>query len=320
MAFSKKNSPVNPFLKWAGGKSQILGELELRFPKELAGSRSIDDYFGSAGRRISKYVEPFIGGGAVYFLVNSKYRPDECYISDVNEELILCYRVVKESPDSLADILREYEGEYLKLDEEKRQEFYYYIRSSYNQKKEGFSYSSVNSSAVERAASLIFLNRTCFNGLYRVNGSGGFNVPFGRYKNPHIAIEDSIYSASEILENTEIQCRDFEEAGRLADDETFFYFDPPYRPINKTSQFNNYAKDGFSDDDQRRLAEFFRFCDSKSAKVMLSNSDPKNTNPDDDFFDSLYEDFNIKRVPAKRRINSKGSGRGEINEIVVTNY
>ncbi|MDD4299823.1 MAG: DNA adenine methylase [Methanomicrobium sp.] len=316
MAFSKKKSPANPFLKWAGGKSQILGELELRFPKELI------ERAASAGKKnkISKFVEPFVGGGAVYFLVNSKYRPDECHIFDVNEELILCYRVVKESPDSLTQMLRDYESEYLKLDEEKRQEFYYNIRSSYNQKKEGFSYSSLNSSAVERAASLIFLNKTCFNGLYRVNSGGGFNVPFGRYKNPKIAVEESINLASELLENTQIHNGDFEEAAGLCDERTFFYFDPPYRPINKTSKFNSYAKDGFSDDDQRRLARFFKECDLKSAKVMLSNSDPKNTDPDDNFFDSLYEGFRIERVPAKRQINSKGSGRGEINEIVVTNY
>ena len=139
-------------------------------------------------------------------------------------------------------------------------------------------------------------------------------------KNPRILIEESLILASKTLQNTVIHHGDFESAASLADGNTFFYFDPPYRPINKTSSFNSYAKDGFSDFDQRRLAEFFRECDRKSAKVLMSNSDPKNTIPDDNFFDDLYSGFNIERVPARRNINSKGHARGEINEIVVTNY
>jgi len=322
MAIARKNTDSGPFLKWAGGKSQILSELEKRFPKELTGG--LDNrkgkYEGGESYEITRFIEPFIGGGAVYFRVNCRFRPEECHIFDINPELVLCYQVVKDSVEELIEILRNYQDEYLPLDEEGRKEYYYNIRSSYNDERAGFDYSSLGAKGIERTAKLIFLNRTCFNGLYRVNNSGGFNVPMGRYKNPTIAIKNYLIPASQSLENTQVHHGDFEEAAGLVDENTFLYFDPPYRPLNKTSSFNSYAKGGFTDDDQRRLAGFFRMCSEKSAKVMLSNSDPKNNDPDDNFFDDLYSDFSIERVAAKRMINSDAGSRGAINEIVVTNY
>jgi DNA adenine methylase len=322
MAIVRKNTDAGPFLKWAGGKSQILPELEKRFPKELTGGpgNRKGKYEGGKSYGITRFIEPFIGGGAVYFRVNYRFRPEECHIFDINPELVLCYRTVKDSVEELIEILENFQGEYLPLDEDGRKEYYYNIRSLYNDGRNGFDYSASGSKGIERTAKLIFLNRTCFNGLYRVNNSGGFNVPMGKYKNPTIAIKNYLIPASESLENTQVHHGDFEEAGRLVDENTFLYFDPPYRPLNKTSSFNSYAKDGFTDDDQRRLAAFFRMCSEKSAKVMLSNSDPKNNDPDDNFFDDLYKDFNIERVPARRMINSDAGSRGAINEIVVTNY
>lgn len=322
MAIARKNIDAGPFLKWAGGKSQILPELEKRFPEELTGGLGSQKgkYEGGESFEITRFIEPFIGGGAVYFRVNYRFRPEECHIFDINPELVLCYRTVKDSVEELIEILQNYQDAYLPLDEDGRKEYYYNIRSSYNDEREGFNYSNLGSKGIERTAKLIFLNRTCFNGLYRVNNSGGFNVPMGKYKNPTIAIKNYLIPASESLENTRVHHGDFEEAARFVDENTFLYFDPPYRPLNKTSSFNSYAKDGFSDDDQRRLAAFFRMCSESSAKVMLSNSDPKNNDPDDNFFDDLYSDFNIERVPAKRMINSDAGSRGAINEIVVTNY
>ena len=173
---------------------------------------------------------------------------------------------------------------------------------------------------MERAGQLIFLNRTCFNGLFRVNSRGGFNVPLGSYKNPTILFEDLLRVDSAVLQNTTIHLGDFMLSEPLVSEDTFVYLDPPYRPLNRTSSFTQYAKGGFDDDDQRRLAEYYARCDAAGARLMLSNSDPKNIDTDDDFFDTLYAPYRVDRVPATRMINSDGAGRGEVNEIIVTNY
>ncbi len=299
---------ARPFLKWAGGKTQLLGELTRRVPEVLKeGSLPV-------------FVEPFVGGGAVYFHFNTLFDFRECHLFDVNEELVLAYSVVKNDVSGLIDYLGEVSDEFLAKDAAGRKEYYYAMRSLFNSQKEGIDYDRYSRDWIERAGQLIFLNRTCFNGLFRVNSSGGFNVPFGSYRNPTILFEDLLKVDSAVLQNTTIHHGDFMLSGPLVSEESFVYFDPPYRPLNRTSSFTQYAKGRFDDDDQRRLAEFYARCDAAGAKLMLSNSDPRNIEPDDDFFDTLYAAYRIERVPAKRMINSDGAGRGDINEIIVTNY
>jgi len=303
-----RDTPAKPFLKWAGGKTQLLGEFESRIPEELRKGK------------ISTFIEPFVGGGAVYFYFNSIFNFQKCHIFDINEELYLAFKVVRDDVGSLVDHLSELSSRYLSRDESSRRDFFYQIRNEFNRGKADINYPIFDSSWTKRAAQLIFLNRTCFNGLFRVNSRGEFNVPFGRYKNPKILNVDLLRADSAVLQNTEIHYGDFTSAGSLISDNSFVYFDPPYRPLNQTSSFTSYSKDGFDDDAQRRLARFFRQCDTTGAKLMLSNSDPKNINPDDNFFDILYSDYRIERVPAKRMINCDKTKRGEINEIIVTNY
>ena len=309
MAIQQKLVPdASPFMKWAGGKSQLLGEFYKRFPPGL---KTGD---------ITHYVEPFIGGGAVFFFVNEKFSFDACTICDANEELILVYRVIKHSVPELIRVLGGIEAEYLSKREDERECMYYAVRDAFNRNKPRFTFDTFQPAWVERAAQTLFLNRTCFNGLFRMNRKGEFNVPFGKYKNPRILHEENLTDVAALLKNTHIILGDFTSCRPCVDERTFVYFDPPYRPLNATSFFNSYAKDGFSDTDQIRLAEFYRELEKKGAQIMLSNSDPKNETPDDNFFDTLYADFTIERVPARRIINSKGSGRGEINELVITNY
>lgn len=301
-------SKAKPFLKWAGGKNQLLDEFLIRFPNGL----KTDE--------INKYIEPFIGGGAVFFDVAQRFDLDDCYIFDINEELILTYKVIKNNMAELIEVLKNFESKYLGFDGENRQLFYYEIREQFNQNKIKIDFGEYNRDWIERAAQIIFLNKTCFNGLFRVNSKGGFNVPFGKYKNPKILNEDNLERASRLLNKTNIYVGDFTECEPFVDNHTFVYFDPPYRPLNLSSSFTSYSKDNFNDKDHIRLANFYKLLDSKGAKLMLSNSDPKNENVDDEFLDELYSDYNIERVPARRAINCNGEKRGAISELIVTNY
>jgi DNA adenine methylase len=194
------------------------------------------------------------------------------------------------------------------------------VRDSFNQKKPVINFHTYDAEWVTRAAQSIFLNRTCYNGLFRMNRKGEFNVPFGRYKNPRILNEDNLHNVATLLKTTTIILGDFTRCKKFVDNSTFVYLDPPYRPLSDTSSFTSYSKDGFSEADQRRLAVFFKELDKKGAKIMLSNSDPRNERSDDSFFDELYADYTIERVPAKRSINCNGARRGEINELIITNY
>ena len=302
------NSSAKPFLKWAGGKTQLLEEFSKRIPKEL-----------SEGK-LPVFIEPFIGGGAVFFHFNSLFEFDECHIFDINEELILAYTVVRNNVEDLIDNLGDIEKDFFSKDDSGRKEFYYNLRDEFNRQKSAINFHQFEKAWINRAAYLIFLNKTCFNGLYRVNNQGEFNVPFGKYKNPKILNTDLLRLDSEILQNTTIHLGDFTDSFQYVSDNSFVYFDPPYRPLNETSSFTQYSKNGFNDSEQERLASFFEQCDRKHAKLMLSNSDPKNVDPNDDFFDILYEKYHITRVPAKRMINCDGTKRGEIREIIVTNY
>jgi len=299
---------VKPFLKWAGGKGQLLKQFEKYYPEKLV-----------AGG-VKKYFEPFVGSGAVFFNIIQSFNVDEYYISDVNEELILVYISIKENVEELIKLLKVIETKYLLLSEEEREELFYDTRDKFNKAKSEFDFDNYNDTWLERAAQTIFLNRTCFNGLFRVNSKGGFNVPFGRYVNPTICNEKNLRKVSTTLADINILKGDFTISKDLVDDTSFVYFDPPYRPVSKTSSFTSYSTDRFLDSEQMRLAEYYKELHNKGAMLMLSNSDPKNNSPSDNFFDDIYSDFNIKKVKAKRAINTKADGRGKIFELVILNY
>lgn len=293
---------VKPFLKWAGGKGQLLKEIEKYYPFKNG--------------KITKYAEPFIGGGAVLFDILSKYDLEEIYISDINAELVNAYRIIRDDIDELIDLLAKYQSEYVPFDKEER-------KSYYMEKRERFNDLKVNGDEtinIEKAALMIFLNKTCFNGLYRVNKKGLFNVPMGAYKNPMICDESNLRAVSEKLQNVTIVCGDYRKSAEFIDENTFVYFDPPYRPITDTASFTAYTENLFNDDEQVELARFVDDMHRKGAKVVVSNSDPKNSNTADDFFDNIYSSHKIKRVEATRMINCNSEARGKIKELLISNF
>ena len=290
---------AKPFIKWVGGKTQLLDEVRKSLPSNLKDMKDVT------------YVEPFVGGGAVLFWILQEYpNISRAVINDINAELICTYRAIRNNVDDLILQLSSIQSEYIALDTDARKDYYLEKRALFN---------SRNISEVETAALFIFLNRTCFNGLYRVNSKGAFNVPHGKYANPKICDEQTLRADSALLQRVEILCGDFEQTGAYKGQNTIFYFDPPYRPLTETSAFTSYAKDGFDDNEQRRLGRFIENIANNGSCFVASNSDPKNVNPDENFFDALYHKFTIKRVSAARMINSKSDGRGPISEIMVTN-
>ena len=297
----KTPATVKPFLKWAGGKAQILENIRMKYPAGL-------------GKTIKKYAEPFVGGGAVLFDILSNYRLSEIYISDINRELILTYQIIRDDIVALISHLRIFEDAYLTANEAERKGIYYHNRNRFNTLK------LANSESPELAALLIFLNRTCFNGLYRVNSHGEYNVPKGNYKNPCICDEYNLKSVSEHLRNVSIVCGDYKESESFIDNNTFAYFDPPYRPLTASSSFTSYTQGGFEDKEQIELARFIDKISDRGAFVVASNSDPQNADEDDFFFDELYSRHKIFRISASRVINSAGNKRGKINELLISNY
>jgi DNA adenine methylase len=298
-----------PFLKWAGGKSQLLPQFEKHFPPQLA-----------AGQ-IANYVEPFLGGGALFLSVAQRYPFRQAYLTDINPELILAYRVVQRDVNELIVQLQAHQEAYDGRNEDERNIYFYTVRRDYNIQHAEIDFDEYSSTWVTRAARMIFLNKTCFNGLFRVNGKGEFNVPFGRYKNPAICDPENLKRVSALLQKAELRVAPFMACEQWVTADTFVYFDPPYRPISPTSSFTSYSKDGFGDEEQIALAKFFAHLHhTYGAKLMLSNSDPAPINPNDDFFDRLYEGFNIHRVMASRMINSQADKRGKITELLITNY
>lgn len=293
---------VKPFLKWAGGKGQLLAEIEQYYP------------FGTG--LIKKYAEPFVGGGAVLFDILSKYDLDEVYISDINAELINTYRIIRDNTDELIALLKKMQNEFVPADTEHRKEYYLAKRECFNDLKVNGD-ESIN---IEKAALMIFLNKTCFNGLFRVNKKGLFNVPMGAYKNPLICDEDNLRAVSEALQNVTIVCGDYRKSGDFIDGNTFVYFDPPYRPITDTASFTAYTENLFNDEEQIELSKFVDDMHRKGAKVVISNSDPKNSNTDDDFFDNIYSSHKIRRVEATRMINCNSESRGKIKELLISNF
>lgn len=270
-------SETYPIVKWVGGKRQLMFELIKNRPKSY-----------------NRYFEPFIGGGALFF----ELQPEQAYISDMNEELINLYSVVRDNVYELIKDLSKHEVS---------KEYFLEIRNIDRTEQ----YTEL--SDVERASRFIYLNRTCFNGMYRVNSQGQFNVPFGHYKNPRIIDENNLLNCSELLKKTEIKCADFSEILTKVKKGDLVYFDPPYVPLNETSSFTSYTKDGFDIDMQFKLRDVCDELDTMGVKFMLSNSDTKLVN-------ELYANYEIKKVFASRQINANADGRGKITEVLVRNY
>lgn len=301
LRYNTTEKTVKPFLKWAGGKGQLLHEIKKYYPFNT---------------EITKYAEPFVGGGAVLFDILGKYDLKEIYISDINVELMNAYKMVRDNIDALVENLYLLQNEFSFLDTEDRKSYYNKIRNKFNDLK----VNGDTNENIEKAALMIFLNKTCFNGLYRVNKKGQFNVPMGAYKNPLICDEENLRLVSEKLQGITIVCGDYREAADFIDEKTFVYFDPPYRPLTETSGFTAYTENLFNDAEQIELAKFVDLMDKKGAKIVISNSDPKNTNAEDTFFDDIYANHNINRVEANRMINSKGASRGKIKELLISNF
>ena len=300
--FEKDRIECKPFIKWVGGKGQLLSEINKLYPVEL-------------GKNINKYAEIFVGGGAVLFDILSKYKLDEVYISDKNLELINTYKSIRDDVGILIKLLKEMEEQYTSLNNENRKLYYYEKRREYNNLK-----INIEENNIEKAVLFIFLNKTCFNGLYRVNKKGEFNVPIGTYKKPKICDEENLKNVSMALKKVKIVYADYRESEEFIDNKTFVYIDPPYRPLNITSSFTSYTENDFNDKEQIELAEYINVLNKKGAKIVISNSDPKNNDIDDNFFDKLYKNYNINRVKVTRMLNSNASLRGVINELLITNY
>jgi DNA adenine methylase len=303
------SSEAKPFLKWAGGKSQLLAQFEKHYPPELA----------SGG--ITRYIEPFLGGGAHFLAIAQRFPIQQAYLTDINPELILVYRVVQRDVADLIVHLLEHQRAYEVRNEEQRTAYFYAIRELYNAQRAEIDFNHYSSTWVIRAARMIFLNKTCFNGLFRVNAKGGFNVPFGRYKNPSICDPENLQRVSTLLQRATLEVAPFRGCEEWVTKDTLVYFDPPYRPISPTSSFTSYSSDKFDDVAQTELAQYFSHLHQQfGAKLMLSNSDPTTINPEDCFFHRLYGGFNIHQVFASRMINSQADKRGKIPELLITNY
>lgn len=290
---------AKPFIKWVGGKTQLLSAIERTLPADFAQRKNVT------------YIEPFVGGGAVLFWILQKYpNITRAVINDINPDLMLAYKIVRDNPADLILELQTIQSEYMLLNNEQRKMYYL-------QKRELFNTKALN--AVENTSLFIFLNRTCFNGLYRVNKQGLFNVPFGRYVNPKICDAQTILADSALLQKVKILTGDFSETLQFADKNSFFYCDPPYKPLSETSSFTSYTKENFNDEEQIRLRDFCADLNRCGAQFILSNADVKGKNPHDDFFDKLYAAFDIQRVFATRMVNANAEKRGKLTELMITN-
>jgi DNA adenine methylase len=290
---------AKPFIKWVGGKTQLLGEIENMLPPNFRHATN------------ATYIEPFVGGGAVLFWILQKYpNITNVIINDINPDLTTAYTTIKNHPKELVKMLLNIQDEYSTLDDSKRKEYFLSKRERFNSKSLGF---------IENTALFIFLNRTCFNGLYRVNSKGLFNVPFGRYTNPKICDKETILADSELLQGVQILTGDFEETLNYTTANSLFYLDPPYKPLSDTSSFNSYAKEDFNDNEQIRLGNFCKKIDMLGHSFILSNSDVKRKNHNNNFFDDLYKQFSINRVSATRMVNANALKRGKLSELLITN-
>ena len=289
---------AKPFVKWVGGKSQLLEEIREKYPQ-----------------KIEKYCEPFVGGGAVLFDILSTKHPETVLINDINKELINTYSQIKNNCDGMISQLSEIQSIYKSHTLEENRAFFYEKRQHYNDLKVNGN----DAENLEKAALFIFLNKTCFNGLYRVNSKGIFNVPFNNAKNPLLCDEENLRACSALLQNVEMKVGDYKECKDFIDSNTFVYIDPPYRPLTQTAAFTSYSENGFTDKEQIELGNFITEISNKGAMVVASNSDPKNSDINDDFFDNLYSKFEIERVSASRMVNSNAKKRGAIKELLISN-
>ena len=287
-----------PFVKWVGGKRQLLNKIRSYYPFQQYPN-------------INKYAEPFVGGGAVLFDILNTFPLKEVYISDLNEDLILTYKTIRDNPNDLIELLSIYQQEFLTYPIV--EQGYYYT-----DKKE--KYNSLKSLTIEKAALFIFLNKTCFNGLYRVNKNGEFNAAIGTCNSPVICDKENILSVSSKLQSIEIVAADYHACRSFVDENTFVYLDPPYRSLSRVTNTVRYTTDPFNHQEQLKLADFFMDLDFTGAKLLMSNSNPKNTDTHDDFFETTYENFIIHTVNAKRSINSNPYGRGTVSELLISNY
>lgn len=278
-----KNIQARPFLKWVGGKAQLLSQFEQYYPKDF-----------------NNYFEPFIGGGALFFNLS----PTKAHINDVNVTLISAYKNIKNKPEEVMKILKKLESEYKNGNEESQKELFYKIRDKFN---------NTSDAELKKSAYLIFLNKTCFNGMYRENSKGGFNTPFGKAKNPTILDRENILLVSKVLQHTKLTSVSFEKAVAEAKKGDFVYFDPPYHPLTETAKFTSYHKDSFTKEDQLKLRDVFDELDKRGCYVMLSNSHSP-------FINDIYKKYRRETVMANRAINCKASGRGKIKELLILNY
>ena len=277
----KGNSTIeipHPFLKWAGGKRQLILQMNKYFPKNF-----------------NKYIEPFVGGGAVLFYLKPKFS----IIIDINKELTNCYKVIKNNVKELIELLKTHKNE---------KNYYYQVRALDRDKKKFNKLSNI-----EKASRMIYLNRCCYNGLYRVNSKGQFNVPFGRYKNPNFCDEENLLAVSKALKNVKIIHGSFELCLDYTEKDDFVYFDPPYYPISKTSSFTSYTKENFGEDSQQKLFNVFKKLDGRDCKLMLSNSY-------NEYVKNLYKDYKIITLDARRAINCDAAKRGNIKVLLILNY
>ena len=293
---------AKPFLKWAGGKGQLLSQLSAHLPERI-------------NNEPFTYIEPFVGGGAMLFYMLQRFdNIKKSVINDVNEDLILTYRTIQENVEGIISRLDKLEKRYLAItDQTERGKLFYEVRENYNQHI---------GDNIDRVSQLLFLNKTCFNGLYRVNKRGFFNVPFGKYANPTICNAEVLRAASQLLQSAKVEIShgDYAQTLQHIDGLTFVYLDPPYRPLDATSSFTAYAKGDFNDDDQRSLAAFCHQLSERGCLWMESNADCSAKNPNDTFFEDLYNDFHIERVFASRFINANPEKRGKLTELLIKNY
>lgn len=297
---SKIQTKAKPFIKWAGGKTQLISEITSRMPKYTETENFT-------------YIEPFVGSGALLFhLLNNYPNLNKVVINDINKDLIDTYITIRDNVSELILNLKEIELEYHSRNDNHplKKEYYYNKRALFNERK---------STPILQSALFIFLNRTCFNGLYRVNKSNRFNVPMGSYNRPQICNKENLVNVSNALENVIILNSDYTDTEKYAQGNTLYYFDPPYKPISETSSFTSYSKYNFDDLEQIRLRDFCSKLSDNNIEWILSNSDPKNSKLNNDFFDKLYSKYKILRVSAKRNINSVGSSRGKISELLINN-
>lgn len=293
---------AKPFIKWAGGKTQLIDEIDKKVSFLLSTKK---DY---------TYIEPFIGGGAVLFYILQKYPNDikRAIINDLNSDLIKTYKIVKDNPKDLIKSLEQIKNKFISFNNKEDKKLFYH------EQRDLFNTKTLND--IQCAVLFIFLNKTCFNGMYRVNKKGNFNTSFGSSMNPQIFIEQNILKISQLLQKVKILNVDFSETLEYVNKNTLFYFDPPYKPLSETSNFKSYTKEVFDDKEQIRLRDYCDQINNMNYEFILSNSDLKNTNKNNQFFDELYKEYNIQRVLATRRINPYAKKNSKITELLISNF